>query len=117
MHPAPLPANFRFPGRAVPGVWPRLTGASKVTLDIPYDHAATFAPKLDAKYQCRFRGGSGNLNSGDKWIAGLTAAMLAASRRQDEQATPPEPQPGVQGQGGVGCREGREDAGRVGAAV
>ena len=51
------------------------------------------------------RGGSGNLHSGDKWIADLTAAMLAASRRQDEQATTPEPQPGVQGQGGVGCGE------------
>ena len=34
------------------------------------------------------RGGSGNLDSGDKWIADVTAAMLAASRRQDEQATP-----------------------------
>lgn len=63
------------------------------------------------------RGGSGNLHSGDKWIVGLTAAMLAASRRQNEQATPPEPQPGIQGQGGVGCRERREDASRVGAAI
>ena len=63
------------------------------------------------------RGGSGNLNSGEKWIAGLTAAMLAASRRQDEQATAPEPQPGVQGQGGTGRRARREDAGRAGAAV
>ena len=41
------------------------------------------------------RGGSRNLHSGDKWIADLTAAMLAASRRQDEQVTMPEPQPGV----------------------
>ena len=40
--------------------------------------------------------------------------MLAASRRQDEQATAPEPQPGVQGQGGIGCREWRKDAGRAG---
>jgi transposase len=29
----------------------------------------------------------------------------------------PEPQPGFQGEGGLGCREGREDAGRVGAAI
>ena len=35
------------------------------------------------------RGGSGNLDRGDKWIAGLTAAMVAANRRQDEQATAP----------------------------
>ena len=63
------------------------------------------------------RGGSGNLHSGDKWIADLIAAMLAASRWQDKQATAPEPQPGVQGQGGPGRRERREDAGRAGAAV
>ena len=63
------------------------------------------------------RGGSGDLHSGDEWIADLTAAMVAASRRQDEQAAAPEPQSGVQGQGGVSCRERREDAGRVGAAV
>jgi len=63
------------------------------------------------------RGGSGNLNSGDKWIDDLIAAMQAASRMQDEQATPPEPQPGVQGRGGIGCRERLEDAGGVGAAV
>ncbi|WP_234422443.1 hypothetical protein, partial [Sphingomonas aurantiaca] len=43
-----------------------------------------------------YRGGSRNLNSGDKWIADLTAAMLAAKRKQDEQATPPEPQSGIQ---------------------
>ena len=29
-------------------------------------------------------------------------------RRHDEQATAPEPQPGVQGEGGVGCREGEK---------
>ena len=65
----------------------------------------------------QWRGGSGILHSGDKWIADLTAAMLAARRGQDEQATTPEPQPGVQGEGGTGRREGREDAGRAGAAV
>ncbi|WP_217429707.1 hypothetical protein, partial [Sphingomonas bacterium] len=43
------------------------------------------------------RGGSGNLNSGDEWIAGLKAARMAASRRHDEQATTPEPQSGIQG--------------------
>jgi hypothetical protein len=55
-----------------------------------------------------FRGGSGNLNSGNKWIADLTAAMLTARRRQDEQATPAEPQLGVQGQSGTGCPEGEK---------
>lgn len=51
------------------------------------------------------------MNSGDKRIAGLRAASMAASGRQDEQATTPEPQPGIQGEGGIGCREGRADAG------
>lgn len=41
------------------------------------------------------RGGSINMDSGDKWIADLTAVMVAVSRRQDEQATAPEPQPDV----------------------
>ena len=36
--------------------------------------------------------------------------MVAASRRQDEQATASEPQPGIQGECSVGCREGPEDA-------
>lgn len=39
------------------------------------------------------RGGSENLHSGDNWIAGLTAAMLAANRKQNEQAPPPEHRP------------------------
>ena len=33
------------------------------------------------------------------------------------QTTAPEPHAGLQGEGGPGCREGREDAGRAGAAV
>ncbi|WP_242098667.1 MFS transporter [Sphingomonas sp. CROZ-RG-20F-R02-07] len=81
--------------------------------------AGTAAGVLNAVRQtgAALRGGSGNLHIGDKWIADLTAAMLAASRRQDEQATTPKPQPGVQGKGGTGRREGREDAGRAGAAI
>ena len=54
------------------------------------------------------RAGSWNLNSVDEWIADLTAAMLAASRRQDEQATGPASPPGVQGQGDLGCRKGEK---------
>ena len=45
--------------------------------------------------------------------------MWPHDRRSDEQTTPPEPQPGIvrcaftsfQGEGGIGCGEGREDAG------
>src|SRR3546814_11798210 len=31
--PAPVPADFRFPVRASPGLYPRLTGAPTVTLE------------------------------------------------------------------------------------
>ena len=54
------------------------------------------------------RGGPGNLHSGDKWIADLIAAILAASRRQDEQATAPEPQPGVQGEVALAAVKGEK---------
>src|SRR4051794_4417982 len=37
--------------------------------------------------------------------------------RDDDETTAPEPHPGLQGEGGPGCREGREDAGRTGPAV
>jgi hypothetical protein len=62
-------------------------------------------------------GDSENLNSGSKWIAGLKAAMLAASRRQDEQATAPEPQCGVKAKVALAAVKGDKTAGRAGAAV
>src|SRR4051812_30512284 len=37
--------------------------------------------------------------------------------RDDDETTAPEPHPGLQGEGGPGCRKGREDAGRTGPAV
>src|SRR4051794_30580709 len=37
--------------------------------------------------------------------------------RDDDETTAPEPHPGLQGEGGPGCRKGREDAGRAGPAV
>ena len=52
-----------------------------------------------------------------KWIFCLTAANGPHDRRADQQTTPPEPQPGVQGEGGAGRPEGREDAGGAGPAV
>ena len=54
------------------------------------------------------RAGSWNLNSGDECFPYVTAALLAASRRKDEQATAPASPPGVQGQGGLGCRKGEK---------
>src|SRR5512134_4146633 len=38
-------------------------------------------------------------------------------RRNNDQTTAPEPHTGFQGEGGFGCHQGREDAGRVGSAV
>jgi Enoyl-CoA hydratase/isomerase len=59
----------------------------------------------------------GKTAQGDKWIFCKTAAIVPHDRRSDEQTTTPEPQSGFQSEGGIGCREGREDAGRVGAAL
>ena len=86
------------------------TAEGKLYLFVGVDRTSKFAvtqlvDKADRRTAWE-RGGSRNLNSGDKWIADLTAAMLAAKRKQDEQATPPEPQSGIQGQGGAGCCEG-----------
>ena len=61
--------------------------------------------------------GSGELNRGDRWIADLTAAVLAASRRQDEQATAPQSQPGVQGQEPAPAKAGRALAAVKGGAA
>src|ERR671918_202947 len=44
--------------------------------------------------------------------------MIAERARRDhDETTAPEPQSGLQGEGGLGRHQGREDAGRVGAAV
>ena len=53
----------------------------------------------------------GKTAHGDKWIFCLTAAIVPHDRRANEQTTTPEPQPGFQSEGGLGCRQGREDAG------
>jgi hypothetical protein len=91
--------------------------------------ANEIAPRLDSHIQqarLNARKAMATLNEqrwpvktgqGDKWIFCLTAANGPHDRRSDEQTTAPEPQPGIQGEGGLGCREGREDAGRAGAVV
>ncbi len=61
------------------------------------------------------RGGAGNPNTA---ISGNSATTTRARgpRKQEnhEQETPQEPLTAVQGQGGVGRHQGREDAGRAG---
>jgi monovalent cation/hydrogen antiporter len=54
---------------------------------------------------------------GDKWRVCLKAAMMPRIRSAHDEADPPDAQSGLQSKGGVGRHQGREDAGRVGAAV
>ena len=49
---------------------------------------------------------SRNFAQGVKWNLGLTAGMLCLRiRSDDEEASPPEPHTGLQGEGGLGCLE------------
>src|SRR3954470_15774171 len=54
---------------------------------------------------------------GDKWRVCLKAAMMPRIRSEHDEADPPDTQSGLQGEGGIGGPQRREDAGRVGAAV
>src|SRR5918993_761076 len=47
-------------------------------------------------------------------VEGVDSVTRAAA---DDATTAPEAQAGLQGQGGLGCREGRQDAGRIGPTV
>ena len=53
----------------------------------------------------------------DKWISCLPAAMLPRIRSDPDEANPPDAQSRLQGEGGVGGHQGREDTGRIGQAV
>src|SRR5664280_2970417 len=53
----------------------------------------------------------------DKWSFCLKAAMIAANRRDHEQTTAPEPQPGFQGEGGACRGQGRPDDSSTGRAL
>jgi len=43
-----------------------------------------------------------------KGIFCLTAALVAADQEDDDETSTPEPQPGIQGKGGVGCLKGEK---------
>jgi transposase len=52
-----------------------------------------------------------NFAQGVKWNLGLTAGMLCLRiRSDDEEASPPEPHTGLQGESGLGCLEERSTA-------
>jgi hypothetical protein len=52
----------------------------------------------------------------DKWNFCLTAAIITAHRKDNEQTTAPEPHAGLQGEGGIGGYQGRSDDHPVGRA-
>src|ERR1019366_441551 len=54
----------------------------------------------------------------DKWKGcSPTAIKMAETRSNDDTTSTPEPHSGLQGEGGLGRTEGRQDPGRVGPAV
>jgi len=53
----------------------------------------------------------------DTWNFCLRAAMMPRIRREDDEASAPNPRSGFQGKGGIGRGEGGEDAGRAGEAI
>ncbi|WP_460019930.1 formylglycine-generating enzyme family protein [Magnetospira thiophila] len=59
----------------------------------------------------------GKFRQGVKWIFCLRAAMMPLIGRNHDEAYTAEPHSGFQGEGGFGGDQGRQDAGRVGAAV
>ena len=63
------------------------------------------------------RGGSGKLDSRISGVRVPDQASLLMNRSDDEQTTSPEPYAGLQGEGGLGGHQGRQDAGRSGAAI
>jgi hypothetical protein len=63
-------------------------------------------PIVEAFYLSVVSGGDARFEEGDKCNFGLKAAMIAANRREHEQTSAPESQPGFQGEGG-GCPPSR----------
>ena len=59
----------------------------------------------------------GKFGQADKWKVCLRAARMPRIRSDNGEASTPDAQSGLQGEGGVGRHQGREDAGRAGAAV
>jgi cellulose biosynthesis protein BcsQ len=53
----------------------------------------------------------------DKWKFCLRAARMPLIRSDNDKTSTPDTCPGLQGEGGLGCHQRREDAGRVSAAV
>src|SRR5271154_5501177 len=53
----------------------------------------------------------------DKWKTCLRAARMPPIRSDNDATSTPDAQSSFQGEGGAGCHQGREDAGRAGTAV
>jgi hypothetical protein len=73
------------------------------------------SPRIHAELKAQGRGASRGqsrlrkFEQVDKWSFCLTTAIIAASRRDHEQTTAPEPHTGFQGEGGACRRQGRPD--------
>ena len=59
----------------------------------------------------------GKFEQVDRWKICLRAARMPQIRREHDETSAADAQSGLQGEGGIGGHQGREDAGRVGAAV
>src|SRR3954453_24238732 len=59
----------------------------------------------------------GKFGQTDKWKICLRAARMPHIRSDNGETSTSDAQSGFQGEGGPGCHQGREDAGRPGAAV
>src|SRR3954449_6618792 len=59
----------------------------------------------------------GKFGQPDKWKICLRAARMPHIRSDNGETSTSDAQSGFQGEGGPGCHQGREDAGRPGAAV
>src|SRR5205085_2031577 len=87
----------------------RLEGGCSIQLSYGVRHLIPFIRRAERRLEIqRWLRGSAQWA---EWIVCLKAARMAAIRRDDEQETEAEPQPSLQGEGGVGGSAWREDAG------
>jgi 2-keto-4-pentenoate hydratase/2-oxohepta-3-ene-1,7-dioic acid hydratase in catechol pathway len=92
------------------------SGGANIPAEKALEHVYGYALGLDMTrrdLQSRLR----KFEQVDKWSFCLKAAMIAANRRDHEQTTAPEPQPGFQGEGGACRRQGRPDDSSTGRAL
>jgi hypothetical protein len=83
-------------------------------VDVLYSDGLSICSDSDSHHSERW---SAKFGQADKWNFCLRAARMPRIRSEYDQANPTDPRPVLQGQGGAGRDQGREDAGRTGAAI